>query len=142
MPIPSKADGNVPLLPGRSRYNVVTTRSDTWVYHRGALDGTAPKTAASGTLVADPSVMGAGRAEWTTLLNGGLFTLVGAYRKPLICSAIDNSGATLTLVKEDGSPSRAMPVTFPFTIAPGEVIKAVGGTAVGLLLRIEDKTIL
>lgn len=143
MPIPSKADGNVPFLPGRSRYNVVTDRSDTWVYHRGTLDGLAPFMAATPVGgVADPTLMEPGRAEWTTLTHGGLFTLVGNQGKPLICSATDASGATLTLVRKNGTLSRAFPTTFPCVIAPGEYIKAVGGSAVGLLLRIEDNTIL
>jgi len=143
MPIPSKADSNVPFLPGRSRYSVVTSHGDTWVYHRGTLDGTAPKVASTPAGdYADPALMEAGRAEWLSLTNGGLFTLIGNQMKSLVCSAIDNSGATLTLVRKNGTLSRAMPNVFPFVIATGEYIKAVGGTAVGLLLRIEDQTTL
>lgn len=146
MPVQSKSDGNVSFLPGRSRYNVVTDRSDTWVYHKmsaGSLTGVKPTVV--GTPVgdaSDPTLMGPGRAEWGDLTAGGLFTLVGNYNKPIVCSAVDASGVTLTLVTKAGTFIRNMPGTFPFVIAPGEYIKAVGGSSVGLLLRIEENTIL
>jgi hypothetical protein len=143
MPIPSKADNNVPFLPGRSRYNYVTDRSDTWVYHRGTINGTAAvKSSTPAGDYPDPDFVGPGRFEFTGLSGGGLFVGIGDLLKPLICSAVDLTGATLTLVKKDGTPSRAFPTIFPCVIAPGEYIKATGGSVVGLLLRIEDQTIL
>ncbi len=151
MPVPSSADGNVKLTPGRPKYNVVTDRNSVWVYQRmgtgKTFGGTKPMLAATPAAdVADPATVTAGRAEWLNLETGGLFTLVGAQKKTLICEAIDNqAGATLTLVKMDGNLSRNMPGTFPFTIAPGEVIKATGGStggSVGFLLTISEKAIL
>lgn len=150
MPVPSKADGNVPFLGGgRARYNVLSNRQAIWVYHEMAggasLSGSYAKSATQTKDEIDP-VIGPGRAAWTALTEGGLFSFVGNYRRPLICEAIDNAGtATLTLVKADGNPSRNFPSTFPCTIAPGEYIKATGGAAggkVGFLLRIDEKTIL
>ena len=150
MPIPSKADGNVPLLGGgRARFNVLSSRQSMWVYHEMAggssLNGSYAKSAAKTKDQIDP-VITPGRAAWTALTEGGLFSFVGNYRRPLICEAIDNAGtATLTLVKSDLSLSRNMPTSFPFTIAPGEYIRATGGAAggkVGFLLRIDEKTIL
>lgn len=150
MPIQAKADGNVPFLGnGRARYNVLSNRQAIWVYHEmtggASLNGGYAKTASLTKDQIDP-VITPGRAAWTALTEGGLFSFVGNYRRPLICEAIDNAGtATLTLVKSDGNLSRNMPTTFPFTIAPGEYIKATGGAAgskVGFLLRIDEKTIL
>ena len=151
MPVPSQADGNVKFTPGRAKYNVVTDRNAVWVYQRmntgKTFTGTKPMLASTPAAdVADPTTVSAGRAEWTTLETGGLFTLVAAEKKTLICDAIDNAaGATLVLVKQNGDPSRNMPGTFPFTISPGEVIKATGGSAggsVGFLLTISEKAIL
>jgi hypothetical protein len=149
MPIPSKADGNVSFLGnGRARYNVLSNRQSTWIYHRmatAALTGERARSTTETETQIDP-VIKAGRAEWVNLTKGGLYSFVGNYRRPLICEAIDNPGsATLTLIKADLSLSRNMPTSFPFVIAPGEYIKATGGSApgvIGFLLRIDDKTIL
>lgn len=148
MPVQSKADGNVPFLgDGRARYNVLSSRQAMWVYHEmatAALTGEIPESASATAAEIDPLVT-AGRSRWVSLTKGGLFSFVGNYRRPLICEAIDNgAGATLTLVKADGSLSRTVP-SAPFVVAPGEYIKATGGSApgkVGLLLRIDEKTIL
>jgi len=151
MPVPSQADGNVKLIPGRPKYNIVTDRNAVWVYQRmgtgKTFGGTKPMLAATPVAdVADPSSVTAGRAEWTNLETGGLFTLVGLQKKALICDAIDNAaGATLTLVTASGALSRSMPGTLPFTIAPGEYIKASGGSSggsVGFLLTTSEKAIL
>ncbi len=150
MPIPSKADGNVPFLgSGRKRYNVLSPRQSTWVFHEmaggSALNGSYAKTGSLTKDEIDP-VVTPGRASWTALTEGGLFSFVGNYRRSLICEAVDNAGtATLTLVNAAGTLLRNMPTSFPFTIAAGEFIKATGGSAgakVGFLLRIDEKTIL
>lgn len=144
MPVPSKADGNVPFIGPRARYQILGLNL-TWIYHRMAggvmLNGAAPKTASLEPAAVDPTVS-AGRAEYTDLTEGGLFTLLGNYRRAVLVEAVDNAaGATLTIVDSAGALLRNAP-TAPFKMAPGEYFKASGGAAgsyIGILVR-EEKT--
>lgn len=148
MPVASNHD-NVTFLPGRSRYNILTTEP-TWVFHKMAagqtLNGTAPERTAETADVCDPTTVSAGYAMWDTLSKGGLFTFLGNYKSSIIVEAIDNVGsATLTLVDRAGNPIRNMPSTVPFKIGAGETIKAVGGGAggkVGFLVRYDAEKVL
>ena len=147
MPLPSKADFNVPALPGRARYSIVNT-SPTWCYdHMAAgiaLAGDAPRSAAKNEAAIDP-VVTSGKAEYRDLTKGGLFTIQAKAKKPLVVDALDNAaGAALTIVSSGDSHSRAAPTTVPFKVGPGEVLKAVGGTAgsyIGILYRIDGEVI-
>lgn len=149
MPVPSKDDNNVPQIGPRARYNIVMADPG-WVYHRmltgRTLDGLPPADCDTCAGTTDPAVS-AGMAEFKSLVHGGLFTSVFHYKLPIVVEAIDNTaGATLTLVRQDGSLVRAMPAanTVPFMLSPGECIKAVGGTAgsyVGFLMRIADTVV-
>jgi len=145
MPLKCQADGNVPFLPGRSRYDIVNLTA-TWCYHRMAagstLSGEAPRTATTTEADTDPTVTG-GRAEYKTLTKGGLFTLQAQMLAPLIVLALDNTAnATLTLVMSgDPTLSRAVPTSLPFKIAAGEALKATGGSSgsyVGILYEIDS----
>lgn len=144
MPLQCKADGNVPALPGRSRYSICNL-TPTWCYHNMAagktLTGKAPETATTDAAATDP-VVSAGTAKYNNLTEGGLFSLQAASRLPLIVLAIDNdAGASLTLVmSSDETVSRAVP-TAPFKLGSGEALKAVGGSAgssVGMLYEIDS----
>ena len=145
MALECKADNNVPFLPGRKRSSIVNLTT-TWCYHRmatgSALSGEAPRTATVDEASLDPKVS-AGYAEFTNLTKGGLFTIQGKSRSPLIVSAIDNpAGATLTLVLlSDLNRSRAVPDTFPFKMCGGEMLKATGGAtggSVGFLYELDS----
>lgn len=149
MPVPSKHDNNVPFLPGKSRYSLITTEP-TWIYHSMAtgqtLNGKAPRVVANpATPQADPSCRG-GRADYSGLADGGLFTSISNRKTPIIIEAIDNPGnATLTLVDAAGNAIRNFPTSFPCKISSFETMKAVGGgTAgkVGFLLRFDAEKIL
>jgi hypothetical protein len=139
MPVPSKADGNVPFIGSRKRYSILGLNL-TWIYHRMAggasLNGAAPKTASLEPNAVDPTVS-AGRAEFTALTEGGLFTLLGNYRRPVLVESVDNAaGATLTIVDKNNVQLR----TAPLKMAPGEYFKAAGGSAgshIGILVRDE-----
>lgn len=147
MPVPSKADNNVPFLANRSRYQVVTT-APTWCYHKmaagQALTGEAPQTATVVAANLDPVVI-SGRATYSSLIKGGLFTLQANARKNLLVEALDNqAGAAVTIVARDGSTSRNAPSTYPFKVGASEVIKALGGTTggyIGVLYRIDGQEI-
>lgn len=146
MPYPSKADNNVPFLAGRSRYNIVNT-TPTWCYHKMsgvALTGAAPRTAALTEAETDP-VVTSGKAVFSNLTQGGLFTQQSKAKRPLVVEAIDNqAGATLTIMSSDNTTFRAAPTTVPFKMAAGEIFKAVGGTSggsIGILYRIEGQEI-
>lgn len=142
MPVPSKADGNVPFIGPRKRYSILGLNL-TWIYHRMAvgvaLNGAAPKTASLEPNAVDP-VVSAGRANFAALTEGGLFTLLGNYRRPVLVESVDNAaGATLTIVDKAGTLLRSAP-TAPFKMAPGEYFKAAGGSTgsyIGILVRDE-----
>jgi len=134
----------VPFIGPRSRYNILSD-SVGWIYHKmagaGTLDGAPPATALLSSEMCDPTVS-AGRASWDDLVHGGLFTLLGNYKQPVIVEAVDAAGVTLTLVDSLGNLTRNMPGTFPCKLAPGEYVKAVGGGKVGILVRYDADKIL
>lgn len=139
--------GGVPPLPGRSRYNVVNTTA-TWCYHHMAngvaLTGDAPRTAAKTASELDP-VVSAGKAEFSNLTEGGLFTLQANAKKTLVIDAIDNPGnATIAILNRDGTHQRTAPTSTPFKVMSSEVIKASGGSAggyIGVLYKIDGEEI-
>lgn len=141
MSIQSKADGNVPFIGPRARYKILS-ESLTWIYHRmaggSALNGAAPRTASLTADETDPTVT-AGKANYADLTEGGLFRLLGNYKKAIVVESVNNAAvATLTIVDKDGTLLRAFPGTTPFNMAPGEYIKATGGSAgsyIGVLVR-------
>jgi hypothetical protein len=144
----TQADNNVPQLAGRARYNILGM-NPTWVYHEMATGATAageaPRSAAKTEAEIDPTVK-AGRARWTDLTKGGLFTMLAHAKQPIIVEAIDNAGsATLTIVDSQGNQLRTVPNTLPFKVAPGECLKASGGASggkVGFLVRIDAQRVL
>lgn len=145
MPLQSKADNNVPFLPGRSRFNLVNL-TPTWCYHEmlagATLQGVAPKKQTISAEETDPSVS-AGLARYTNLTEGGLFVLQAQAKKALLVLAIDNpAGATVKILNgADPSKFRTAPATFPFRVGPGEVIQATGGSTggkIGVLYEIDS----
>lgn len=141
-----QADDNVPFTGSRPRYLLVDI-SPSWVYHKMAagssLTGAAPRTTALAEDLIEPAVS-SGRADFDSLSQGGLFTHLGG--RPLQVEAVDNqAGATITLVSKDGSFSRALPSSFPFTLGAGEYLKATGGSAggrVGVLSKLAGEKFL
>jgi len=132
-----------------AHYSIVHN-TPTWCYQKmtlgASLDGGAPRTASTNEAATMPTVKG-GRADYTALTKGGLFTLVANARKALVVEAIDNPGtAVITLVDRNSpSSSRTAPATVPFVVSSSEVIKATGGAAgsyVGILYRIDGEKIL
>lgn len=149
MPVPSKADGNVPFIGPRKRYNVLTTNT-IWNIHEMAggatLDGTPPMTLTTDVASTDPTLK-AGIAVWTNLTHGGLFTHLAHHKQPMVIEAVLNpGGATLTLVhSDDASVFRAMPNTFPIKVSAHECVKATGGAAgskIGILVRLDADKVL
>lgn len=147
MTVPVTSDHNVPLIPGRSWYNIVNTTA-TWCYHHMAagvaLTGEAPRTALLDEATTDP-VCSAGKAEYRQLIKGGLFTIQAKAKRTLVIDAIDNAaGATLTIITSNEGHSRTAPTSVPFKLAAGEVFKAIGGSVgsyVGILYRIDGEEI-
>lgn len=145
MPLQSKADNNVPFLPGRSRFNLVNL-TPTWCYHEmvtgAALQGGSPKKETVSVEETDPSVS-AGLARYTALVEGGLFSLQAQAKKALSILAIDNPAGAAVKILNGADPSkfRTAPTTFPFRVGPGEVIQASGGSTgskIGVLYVIES----
>ena len=145
MPIQSKADGNVPFIGPRSRYNIIGT-SARWVFHimedLVAPNGAAPTTAAVSNPDEVTPVVSPGKAEYGSssdkLLTGGLFTHLGKVGHPmLIEGAILPGDPAVSLVNSAGTLIRTLVVSgtplsgFPIRLAPGEYIKIVGGTPGG-----------
>jgi len=150
--VPFQASGErVPLIGPRSRYDIISARNSTWVYHRmkpgSTLGGAAPADPTHTAAEFDP-VVTAGRAEFGGLSAGGLFTLLGNAKKPLILEAIDNTaGATISTVDKTGATIRATldPAKAPYHLSPAEYIKATGGSSgsyVGVLVRLDETAIL
>jgi len=148
MPVPSKADNNVPFTGTRPRYSIVNTTA-TWCYHHMdagyALSGDAPRTLTVNEAHIDPVVVG-GKAEYKLLTKGGLFTIQANAKRTLIVDAVDNpSGATLQLIdRHDSAHVRTAPATVPFKVSAMEVIKASGGATgsyIGILYRIDGEEI-
>lgn len=147
MPVPSKADNNVPFTGTRPRYSVVNTTA-TWCYHHMdpgySLSGEAPRTLATNEANTDPQVVG-GKAEFSGLNKGGLFTLQANAKRPLVVEAIDNPGsATIKLLDRSAHAHERVAPSVPFKVSSMEVIKVTGGTAggyIGILYRIDGQEI-
>lgn len=141
-----QADDNVPFTGGRPRYLLVDMASS-WVYHKMAagvsMSGAAPRTASVTEAMIEPTVS-AGRADFDSLSQGGLFTHLGG--RTIEVEAIDNqAGATITIVSSDGSFSRPAPTSYPFEVGAGEYVKATGGSAggrVGVLSKLSGERFL
>lgn len=142
----------VPFIGPRTRYNIVTDRSPTWVYHSMAvgatLDGTYTQTAGqSDPTQLDPVVTG-GFAGWSNLTHGGLFTMLADTGREILIEDISNvPGATLSTVDQSGNTVRTTldPTKLPIHLAPYETIKATGGSSggkVAFLVRIDQTVIL
>jgi len=135
--------GRVPLT-GAVGKNRILEEYSTWVYHRMAvgvsLDGTAPATATTTPENTEPTTT-AGCATYADLTHGGLFIMSGASKRPAEVQVVTNTAAaTITIVDTVAGTTRPMPSTTPFIVAPGETLKAIGGTAgsfVGFLIREE-----
>lgn len=135
--------GRVPLT-GPVGKNHILEEYSTWIYHKMApgasLDGTAPATATTTPEQTEP-VITAGCATFSALTHGGLFVMPGGRKRSVEVLAVTNTAsATITIVDTVAGTSRALPSSVPFGMAPGETLKAVGGTAgssVGIMVREE-----
>ena len=144
MPIPSKADCNVPLRPGKAWYSIVGIQP-TWVFHimadGVALTGEAPLTSAVPKPEDLEPMVSAGRADYgfpdDKLTKGGLFTHIGRVSQPVIVEAASLPGdPVVTVVNSEGTLLRTLasgaPLSgFPIRLGAGEYLKVVGGTAGG-----------
>jgi hypothetical protein len=147
MPVQSNADNNVPWIGPRARYNILCN-TPTWVYQKmttgKSFNGADPRTATVAAADFDP-VVTAGKAMYDNLTEGGFFRLLGNYKRPMVVEALNNeAGATIEITNSAGTKLRDTPSATPFKVAPGEYIKANGGTAakqVGLLVRIDGEKI-
>jgi hypothetical protein len=133
MTIPPNTDsyGRVPLTGTHPKAHILQ-EYPVWIYHSMsagvALDGTSPATATTAPAQTDPAIHG-GRADYNSLTHGGLFDLLGNYKRAVEVLVIDNeAAATLTIVNPHLSLSRSVPGTLPFVMTPGEYFKATGGT--------------
>lgn len=149
-----KADGNVPFIAGRSRYQLIGL-DPAWIFHKMAAGVTFDKKMARTTLLTspelDPSIEN-GSASFLELSEGGVFDTVATAKKSMVIEDLLNGGgATLDIVAlkdlkaaQDGAgietapKFRDIPASFPFTLAPGETIRAFGGATgsiVGIYIR-------
>lgn len=139
----AQANAGVPLLPGRARYNIVTDRSATWIFHKGVIDGTYTRTSgqADPTLI-DP-VLADGMVVWDALTHGGLFTMLAAVGRSMVVEGISGSG-TFSTVDRAGQTLRTSFAAsdLPLRLAPYETVKVVGGASAGVLVRLDEVTIL
>jgi hypothetical protein len=133
--------GRVPLTGAVGKTRLLEEYS-TWIYHKMAagvsLDGLAPATATTTPANTEP-VMTAGCATYEDLTHGGLIVMPGRSRPVEVKVVTNAAAATITVVDTVAGTTRALP-TAPFTMGPGEVLMAVGGTAgsyVGFLVREE-----
>lgn len=131
------SNARVPFTGAKGHVQLLSETA-AWIYHNmaaGTLDGTEPSTATTIPSETVP-VVTSGRADYNSLTHGGLFVHPWIYKKSVIVEAIDNPGsATLLVVNPEAGTSRAAPGTVPFSIAPGECLKAVGGSKVGFMVR-------
>jgi hypothetical protein len=131
------SNARVPFTGTKGRIHLLS-ESAAWIYHNmasGTLDGDEPSTATTTPSETVPTVK-AGRADYNDLTHGGLFVHPWVYNKAVVVEAIDNPGsATLLVTNPAAGTNRAAPASVPFTIAPGECLKAVGGTKVGFMMR-------
>jgi len=153
MPIQAKADGNVPFIGPKSRYNVMGMQP-TWNHLQMGtgvvLDGNRPRTATVSEDDIGP-VISAGRAEYGSvadgLTQGGFFRHLGNYGHPYIIEDALLPGTTVfkivdvekTLIRTVATP------VFPMSLAAGEYVQITGGTAgalFGLRVRFEGTKII
>lgn len=146
----------VPLLPNRSRYNLVTSQPS-WLFHSlsvGTLTGVRPTTAAeSDATLVDPSTVIGGFAEFGDLNAGGLFYHMAKIKRTVLVKDVNLTGVgvvtSMQLVRFDTPATvtrdvqalmEAVPFV-PFKIAPNEMLKIVSaGTKVGVFVCIDDGT--
>ena len=158
MPIPSKADGNVPFS-SKPRYSIVGADAR-WVYHSMAAtyspDGSAPATAGVGDPEDLTPVVSSAKAVYgfpaDKCVQGGLFTHLGKVGLPMVIEdAVLPGNPAVTLVDSEGTLIRTLVTSgtplsgFPIRLAAGEYIKVVGGTAgsdFGLFVRLHGVKIL
>jgi hypothetical protein len=106
------------------------------------LQGVHPKVADKTAEETDPSVS-AGLAKYSNLIEGGLFSIQAQAKKALRVLAIDNQAGATVKILNGAEPSkfRTAPTVFPFSVGPGEVIQATGGSTggkIGVLYEIES----
>jgi hypothetical protein len=123
---------------GSKGHSQLLSETSAWIYHNmasGTLDGTEPSTASTIPSETIPAVT-SGRADYNNLTHGGLFIHPWVYKRTVIVEAIDNPGsAALLITNPEAGTDRAVPNTLPFSLAPGECLKAVGGAKVGFMIR-------
>lgn len=147
MPFKPQSGDNVPFIGSRARFNILCV-TPTWVYHRMApaapFDGAPPATALKTAANLDP-VVKAGRAEFGSLVHGGLFTLLAHYRMPMAVDAVDNPGGlTMQVVDSSGTLLRTVSGT-TFKVAAGECLKiptSPNGAYIGFLVRLDETKII
>lgn len=133
----------IPLIGPRGRVAVLN-ETPTWVYQTMAagqtFDGNEPATATVAAEDLDPSVS-AGKADYSPLVQGGLFAILARAGRPYWVRQIDNVGnAVLTVVRPGTTETRPLPTTLPFLCGPGECIKALNGVAetpLGILVQLD-----
>lgn len=144
-----KRDGNVPFIGPRSRYSIIgvkTTAISQKMAAGESFDGNRPQTQSKNADELDPFVK-AGSARWEELIEGGLFDLLGNRLEAITVEHVENpAGATLEIVARDGTTVlRQVPSETPFQLAPGEVLRATGGSDGGevkFFARIQGNRIL
>jgi len=155
-----KPDGNVPFIGPRSRFSL-TGFEPRWIFQTMftslQFDKKLARTASFLAPDLDPAVV-AGKAEFKDLTEGGIFDTIATAKKAHVVEDIINPGsATLDIVRLEDLQSaqtggdittaptfRSVPGSFPFTLSPGETIRANSGTAanpLGIFIREELRAI-
>lgn len=155
----AKPDGNVPFIGPRGRFQL-TGLEPAWIIQTMATATVFDKKLARTVALTAPElepVVTAGKAKFSDLSQGGIFdTIATAKRSHVVEDILNAGGATLDIVTledlkiaQDGAgihlapKFRDVPGSFPFTLAPGETIRAAGAAAgtVGLYIREDLKAI-
>ena len=97
----------------------------------------------------EPTVS-AGRADYKDLHNGGLFSEISRTRLPALVLQVYNPDSIpldIARYNESGTlvKARDIPSTYPFVLAPGEILRASGGTdttTVGFLVKLDNEQVL
>lgn len=132
----------IPLIGPRGRVAVLN-ETPTWVYQTTVsgqtFTGDEPATATVPAEDLDPTIS-AGKADYSDLVEGGLFAILSRAGRPYWVRQIDNEGnAALTIVRPGTTETRPLP-TAPFLCGPGECIKALNGVAatpLGILVQLD-----
>lgn len=100
----------------------------------------------------DPTtpVVTAGRADYLALYNGGLFSEISRTRLPaLVLQVYNPDSIPLDIARYDSGGSlvkaRDLPSEVPFVLAPGELLRASGGSdtaTVGFLVKLNNEQVL